>query len=149
MFKLKIAFLFPERLASRLVLGVLLQILFISFGVGILSFIAGLRSKQFEAINYKQQGALTAFTSGLSSRLSAPIYINNLNATSIAQGNLDFSNFNQISDRFWSQLQQFPVSYINYGGTNGEFLGVQRLDNGQFLVNENTNKPQPGSLSIY
>ena len=68
MFKLKIAFLFPERLASRLVLGVLLQILFISFGVGILSFIAGLRSKQFEAINYKQQGALTAFTSGLSSR---------------------------------------------------------------------------------
>ena len=149
MFRFKIAFLFPERLSSRLVLSVLLQILFISFAVGILSFIAGLRSKQFEANKFKQQGALTAFTSGLSSRLSAPIYINNLNATAIAQGDLDLNNFNQISDRFWSQLQQFPVSYINYGGTNGEFLGVQRLDNGQFLVNENTNKPQPGSLSIY
>lgn len=50
MFNLKLAFLFPERLSSRLVLSVLFQILFISFGVGIVSFIAGLRSKQFEAI---------------------------------------------------------------------------------------------------
>lgn len=149
MFNLKLAFLFPERLSSRLVLSVLFQILFISFGVGIVSFIAGLRSKQFEAIKYKQQGALTAFTIGLSSRLSAPMHINNLNATAIAQGDLNLRNFNQMSDRFWNQLQQFPVSYINYGGINGEFLGVQRLDNGQFLVNENTNKPQPGSLSIY
>lgn len=139
----------PKQLSSRLLIVILIQVLLVSFGVGIFSFLAGLRFKQLQADGYQQQGALTALTLGLSNQLKAPKQLNALNAVAIAQGDLSVDNFAELSTRFWNQLQQFPVGYINFGGVNGEFVGVERLSNGGFLLHENTNTPGPGKLFTY
>ena len=139
----------PKQLSSRLLIVILIQVLLVSFGVGIFSFLAGLRFKQLQAVGYQQQGALTALTLGLSNQLKAPKQLNALNAVAIAQGDLSVDNFSELSKRFWNQLQQFPVGYINFGGVNGEFVGVERLSNGGFLLHENTNIPGPGKLFTY
>jgi len=62
----------PKQLSSRLLIVILIQVLLVSFGVGIFSFLAGLRFKQLQAVGYQQQGALTALTLGLSNQLKAP-----------------------------------------------------------------------------
>jgi hypothetical protein len=48
-------------------------------------------------------------------------------------------------------LQLFPVGYINYGNPRGEFLGVERLDSGEFVLNEDasTSRLGKGRLGIH
>jgi len=139
----------PRKLAARLLLVSFFQIIFIALGVGFLAYLAGEKSQQRRALLFQQQGALTELSLGLSRQLAAPRQVNALNALAIAQGDLDISNFDQLAQRFWVQLQEFPLGYINYGSPNGEFLGVQRLDSGKFLLNENANRLGPGTLGIY
>jgi hypothetical protein len=48
-------------------------------------------------------------------------------------------------------LQLFHVGYINYGNPRGEFLGVERLDSGEFVLNEDasTSRLGKGRLGIH
>jgi len=139
----------PKKLAARLLIVSFFQIILIASGVGLLAYLAGQKSQNKRAILFQQQGALTELSLGLSRQMAAPRQVNALNALAIAQGDLDITNFDQLAQRFWVQLQEFPIGYINYGSPNGEFLGVQRLDNGNFLLNENANRLGPGTLGIY
>lgn len=70
----------------------------------------------------------------LDSYLGTPEAINRLNLQGIRAGSLPLDDLSSMGDAFWQQMQVFDVSYINYGGSNGDFIGVERLDNGNFNI---------------
>lgn len=123
-------------LRKRIVWATSLQLLLVSGAVGGLAYFSGQRGGFGLAEAYRQQDAITDLSEQLSGRLAAPQLINSLNVLAIQQGQLSLDNFDAMGQRFWSQMQLFPVGYINYGSVRGEFLGVERLDSGAFVINE-------------
>jgi PAS domain S-box-containing protein len=45
-------------------------------------------------------------------------------------------------------MQVFNVGYISFGNKDGEFIGVERLDNGSLLINQ-VSKSNPGKLFVW
>lgn len=138
-------------LRNRIVWATSLQLLLVSGAVGGMAYFSGQRSGLSLTDAYRQQDAITNLSDQLSSRLRDPQLINNLNVLAIEQGRLSLTNFDAMGQRFWSQMQLFPVGYINYGNPRGEFLGVERLDSGEFVLNEDasTSRLGKGRLGIH
>ncbi|MFQ4138075.1 sensor histidine kinase [Nodosilinea sp. PGN35] len=61
---------------------------------------------------------------------------------------LDLNNFEQLGQFFWQQMQSYPVDYINYANPVGEFLGVERLEDGTLVINE-TRRDDLEHMTIY
>lgn len=80
--------------------------------------------------------------------LATPTEINQTNLDAIELGVLELDNFEQLGQLFWKQMQIFDVGYINYANQAGEFIGVERLETDQFLINE-TRKPSLNTMTIY
>lgn len=140
-----------RQLGNRLVLATAIQLLMVGGAVGGLSWVAGRRSGLELAQAMRQQNAITNLSDALSQQLQAPLLINRLNALAIEQGELDLGDFDVLGKRFWRQMQLFPVGYINWGSTRGEFLGVERRDDGTLVLNEDseTGPVGRGKLAIY
>jgi PAS domain S-box-containing protein len=68
--------------------------------------------------------------------LTKPVQINRTNADAVDLGLLNVNNFSTTGKYFWRQMQTFNVGYISFGKANGDFIGVERLDNGKLLINE-------------
>jgi PAS domain S-box-containing protein len=67
--------------------------------------------------------------------LAVPHLVNQINADAIHLDQLDIENFQQLERHFWQQIQLFDsVSYISLGTETGEFLGVERLENGRLRI---------------
>ncbi len=49
---------------------------------------------------------------------------------------LDLHDFKRTGHYFWKQMQVFDIGYINFANKKGEFIGVERLDDGKLLINE-------------
>ncbi len=81
--------------------------------------------------------------------LRLPHKINQMNAEAIAQGVLSTKNFDQLCQVFLTQMRAFPVGYINFGNPKGEFIGIERLDDGQLLINKAEVKTGTTNLYIY
>ncbi|MEB3184502.1 MAG: ATP-binding protein [Cyanobacteriota bacterium] len=142
--------LLPRRLGARLMAGGMLQVLLISAAMSALAYWSGRRSGLERAALVQQQGRITLLSSQLSSRLDAPRRINQLNMSLIRQGLLRLDNFDALAGRFASQLQAYPVGYINYATTAGDFIGVERRDNGTLTINEDSAHPLGrGRMGIY
>lgn len=140
----------PRRLGSRLIAGTTLQVLLIGAAIGALAYWSGRRSGLERAALERQQGRMTLLSSQLSSRLDAPRRINNLNMALIRQGLLRLDNFDAMAGRFAAQMQAYPVGYINYGTTAGDFIGVERRDDGSLTINEDSQHPLGrGQMGIY
>jgi signal transduction histidine kinase/CheY-like chemotaxis protein len=75
-------------------------------------------------------------TQHLDTYLAAPQQINMTNVQAIRLGLLQLNNLDKLRQYFWKQMQVFPVSYINYGSGDGLFIGVERLENGKVVVQE-------------
>ncbi len=140
-----------RQLGNRLVLATALQLLMVGGAVGGLTWVAGRRSGLELAQAVRQQNAVTNLSDALSQQLQAPLLINRLNALAIEQGELNLADFDALAQRFWRQMQIFPVGYINWGSTRGEFLGVERRDDGTLVLNEDSAKGPVGrgKLAIY
>lgn len=138
-------------LRNRIVWATSLQLLLVSGAVGGLAYFSGQRSGFGLAEAYRQQDAITDLSEQLSGRLAAPQLINSLNVLAIQQGQLSLNDFDAMGQRFWSQMQLFPVGYINYGSVRGEFLGVERLDSGAFVINEDAfaSPLGKGTMGVY
>jgi signal transduction histidine kinase len=67
--------------------------------------------------------------------LISPRQVNSLNVVAIAEGRLNPDNFGQMGQTFISQMRVFPVDYINYGSQEGDYIGVERLDDGHLQLN--------------
>ncbi len=72
----------------------------------------------------------------LNTYLTIPHKINQLNIDAIELGILNLNNFEQVGHFFWRQMQIFQVDYINYANVQGEFIGVERINNDNLLINE-------------
>ncbi len=138
-------------LRNRIVWATSLQLLLVSGAVGGLAYFSGQRGGFGLAEAYRQQDAITGLSEQLSGRLAAPQLINSLNVLAIQQGQLSLNDFDAMGQRFWSQMQLFPVGYINYGSVRGEFLGVERLDSGDFVINEDAfaSPLGKGTMGVY
>jgi signal transduction histidine kinase len=77
-----------------------------------------------------------------------PHQINKLNLDAINSGMLDLADFNQMEKVFYQQMQIFDVGYINFANPKGEFIGVERLDDGTVFINE-TRYPSLSDMSVY
>ena len=71
----------------------------------------------------------------LQNYLDVPHTINQINEDAINLGLLNLEDFSQMERYFWYQLQRFEtVSYIQFGGSDGTFIGDERLGEGLFSV---------------
>ncbi len=83
----------------------------------------------------------------LDTYLDTPHQLNQINLDAIELGIINLKNFQQTERFFLKQMQVFNVGYINFGSESGEFIGVERLEDGRLLINERL-KNSPGT-SIY
>ena len=140
-----------QRLRDRIIWATSLQLLLVSSAVGGMAYFSGQRSGLSLTDALRQQDAITDLSEQLSNRLQAPQLINNLNVLAIRQGQLSLTDFEAMGERFWSQMQLFPVGYINFGNPAGEFIGVERLESGAFVLNEDAiaSPLGKGTLGVY
>ncbi|MCC5660756.1 response regulator [Nostoc sp. XA010] len=85
----------------------------------------------------------------LDSYLTTPKQINQINLDAIELGLLNLSDFQTTGNYFWKQMQVFNVGYNSFANSKGEFIGVERLDNGKVLINEVSEKHGLGKLYVY
>jgi hypothetical protein len=85
----------------------------------------------------------------LDTYLATPHQINRINVDAIELGLLNLNDFQTTGHYFWKQMQVFNVSYINFGSKDGEFIGVERLNEGGFRINEVSQRLTNGKLYVY
>jgi signal transduction histidine kinase/ActR/RegA family two-component response regulator len=85
----------------------------------------------------------------LDSYLATPHQINQINVDAVKLGMLNLEDFQLTGRYFWRQMQVFNVGYISFANPAGEFIGVERLDNGGLLINEVSQKQGIGKLYVY
>ena len=83
----------------------------------------------------------------LQNYLETPHTINHINEDAINLGVLNLEDFSQMERYFWYQLQRFEtVSYIQFGGKDGTFIGDERLGDGLFSVEVKDETTGPDKL---
>jgi methyl-accepting chemotaxis protein len=81
--------------------------------------------------------------------LSTPKQINQINLDAKDLGILDLEDFSTIGKYFWKQMRVLNIGYINYANNQGEFIGIERLNSGQLLINEVSRNKTGGKLYVY
>ncbi len=84
----------------------------------------------------------------LNSYLALPPKLNQVNFNAIESGNLNPQNLRNMGQTLCSQMQNFDVGYISFANPQGHFIGVERLDTGKLLINEQSPETQ-GKLDVY
>lgn len=84
----------------------------------------------------------------LDSYLSVPHKLNEINLQAVRLGLLELDDFERIGKYFWGQMQQFDVGYVNYASTEGEFIGVEKLEDNTFAIHE-TLEPNIVGMTSY
>jgi signal transduction histidine kinase len=74
--------------------------------------------------------------------------INETNLAAIDVGLLALDDFATMGAFFWHQMQIYPVGYINFANPQGEFIGVERTEANQLLINE-TVAPALDIMTVY
>jgi C4-dicarboxylate-specific signal transduction histidine kinase len=115
--------------------------------VGYLSFRNG-QQMVSNLANHLMDNASRLVDQHLDSYLNTPHQINQVNRDAAELGLLNLNDFEQVGRFFWKQIQIFNVGYINYANASGEFIGVERRADGQFLINE-TLKSSLQTMSVY
>lgn len=87
-------------------------------------------------------------THHLEDQLLIPHQINQLNIDAIEAGILDLQDFAGLERTFYRQMRIFGVDYINFANPQGEFIGIERLEDDQLVINE-TRQPDLDQMSIY
>jgi signal transduction histidine kinase/DNA-binding response OmpR family regulator len=85
----------------------------------------------------------------LDSYLTTPKQINQINLDAIELGLLNLADFKTTGNYFWKQMQVFDVGYNSFANPKGEFIGIERLNNGKLLINEVSEKHGTGKLYIF
>ena len=139
----------PKRLANRIAVASGLQLLLVAGGFGLLSFSLGRRSGLASSELYRQNASLVELSTALSRKLSYPLWLNRLNLLDLQYGEHGPADLENLRERFWRQMQVFPVDYINFGAADGSFVGMERTATGALLLNEDTPRSGRGSMAIY
>jgi class 3 adenylate cyclase/HAMP domain-containing protein len=105
--------------------------------VGALSFRNGQRAVGELAIRFSGEVS-DRISTKLDNYLRVPPQINQTNADAFKLGMLNLKDFRQTGHFFWTQINLHQVGYINFAFSNQEFIGVERKDTGQIVINETT-----------
>lgn len=84
----------------------------------------------------------------LTSYLSVPQKLNQINADAIHRGLLDVRDREAIGQYFWDQMQAYDLTYIGIGLTTGEGLGAARYD-GKTITVEDWTATLPNNVTNY
>ena len=113
------------RLRNTLVLPFIVQIVAASGLVGYFSFRSGEQAVN-EVAGQLRNELTNRINEKLVSYAEIPHTINRLNASAVAQGDIDILN-GTGEYRFWEQMQIYPdISYVYCGDENGAFMGIAR-----------------------
>ena len=138
-----------KSLAGKLSRTTGLQLALVAGSLSIFSFSLGRQGaiEQREAL--KASIPVVQVSEQLSNKLSYPTIINELNEAAIAADPELLDDFDRLSRRFWRQLNSFPVDYINFGGTDGVFLGLEKTSGGEIFHNEDSSRLGRGIMHVY
>ncbi|MBW4519361.1 MAG: response regulator [Scytolyngbya sp. HA4215-MV1] len=113
------------RLRNTLLMPFVLQIVAASSLVGYFSFRSGQQAVN-EVASQLRDELTNRINEKLASYAEIPHTINRLNASAVAQGDIDILN-GAGEYQFWQQMQIYPdISYIYCGNESGAFMGVAR-----------------------
>lgn len=118
-----------------MVVPLVLQIVGAVAIVGWLSYRNGQQAVREVATQLRSESS-SRIQQHLNEYLSTPIKLNQVNADAVDVGVLNLKDFATVGRYFWRQMRTFNVGYISYGTPRGEFIGVERLDNGKLVINE-------------
>ena len=138
----------PRHLAGRVALVNSLQVLLLGGSLSWFTYSLGHHSGLLVSEQVHQVAVVTELSQHLSQRLSAARTINALNLLEIQSGHHPLNDYDHYARRFWQQMRVFPVAYINYGGSSGDFVGVERSDSGALLLNEDTPRQGRGRMAV-
>ncbi|WP_427159183.1 ATP-binding protein [Aliinostoc sp. HNIBRCY26] len=85
----------------------------------------------------------------LDTYLTTPHQINQINLDAVEMGMLNLADLQLTGHYFAKQMRVYNIGYINFANPQGEYIGVERLDNGQLLINEVSQAKGLGKLYIY
>ena len=136
-----------NRLQNIFIVPFVLQIVGTVSLVGYLSFKAG--QQAVDALVAQLMDDIgSRIDQHLDSYLATPQQVNQLNLDAIELELVSLQDFETLGHLFWKQMQVFDVGYVNYANELGEFIGVERLDDGTLLINE-ARAPDVNQLLIY
>jgi class 3 adenylate cyclase len=136
------------RLRTVLVVPLIIPIILSTGLVGWLSFRNGQRA--INDLTLQLQSETTSrVRQYLDGYLATPHQLNQINLDAWQLGLLDLTDFHRLGQYFFKEMKVFDVGYVNFGDPNGEFIGVERLDNGQLLINEVTAGSGLGKLDVF
>ncbi|MBH8555535.1 response regulator [Nostocaceae cyanobacterium CENA357] len=139
-----------QKMPLRLILIVPFVIqIFAAVGlVGYLSFLNGQK-----AVNGLAQQLMNKVNilvdQHLDTYLAIPHQINQINVDARELRMLNLQDFQQTGRYFWKQMRVFNIGYNSFANPQGEFIGVERLDNGNLLINEVSTPKGIGKLYVY
>ena len=138
-----------QSLAEKLSLTTGLQLVLVAGSLSILSFSLGRQGAIQQKEVLRARFPVVQVSEQLSRKLSYPTIINELNEAAIVADPQLLNNFDRLSKRFWRQLRSFPVDYINFGGTNGIFLGLEKTNTGDILHYEDSQRFGRGQMTVF
>ena len=138
-----------KSLAKKLTRTTGLQLILVAGSLSILGFSVGRNNVIAQKESHRAHLPVIQVSERLSSKISFPTIINQLNEEAIAADPALLKDFDKLSKRFWRQLRSFPVDYINYGSEDGSFLGIEKSEDGSFFHNEDSTRLGRGKMFVY
>ena len=135
-------------LSGVLIIPFVLQIGLAVTVVGYFSFKNGQ-----QAVNDLANQLMGEVSNRISQRLDAYVPMTHqvveLNLAAIELGILDVSDLEKTGQFFWQQMKLFNLGYLSYGTPDGEFIGIERLDDNRLNIVEVSRKTGLGKLHYY
>ena len=138
-----------KSLAKKLTRTTGLQLILVAGSLSILGFSVGRNMVIEQKESHRAHLPVVRVSERLSSKISFPTIINQLNEEAIAADPGLLKDFDKLSLRFWRQLRSFPVDYINYGSEDGSFLGIEKSQDGSLFHNEDSARLGRGKMFVY
>ena len=138
-----------KSLAKKLTRTTGLQLILVAGSLSILGFSVGRNIVIEQKESHRAHLPVVRVSERLSSKISFPTIINQLNEEAIAADPGLLKDFDKLSLRFWRQLRSFPVDYINYGSEDGSFLGIEKSQDGSLFHNEDSARLGRGKMFVY
>jgi C4-dicarboxylate-specific signal transduction histidine kinase len=138
-----------KSLAKKLMRTTGIQLILVAGSLSILGFSVGRNIAIEQKESHRTHLPVVRVSERLSSKISFPTIINQLNEEAIAADPDLLKDFDKLSLRFWRQLRSFPVDYINYGSEDGSFLGIEKSQDGSLFHNEDSARLGRGKMFVY
>ncbi|NES80050.1 MAG: PAS domain S-box protein [Moorea sp. SIO2B7] len=101
---------------------------------GYLSFRNGQKAVN-ELVTQLSNSVTARIDQRLQNYLNTPHLIQQVQADAVRNGTLNITDFSKLEHQFWNQIElSDAVDYIYYGNKEGNFLGVQKYQDGRTVV---------------